>query len=54
MTCTKGPHESQRENSRAEQGLWKDMALDGLPMIDASAASLINNRENSQSPSSEI
>jgi len=30
----------QKENSRDAQGAWKDGALDGLPMIHASAAYL--------------
>jgi len=40
MNCTKGAHESQRENSRAEQGAWKDRASDGLLMIHAYVAYL--------------
>ena len=37
---TKGAHESQRENSREEQETLEDRALDGLPMIHATAAHL--------------
>ena len=37
---TKGIHESQKENSRAEQGAWEDRALDGLPMIHATTTYL--------------
>jgi len=40
INCTKGSHESQRENSRAEQGDWKDRVSDDLPMIHASVANL--------------
>ena len=34
----KGAHESQQENSKAEQGAWKERTLDGLLMIHAFAA----------------
>ena len=37
---TKGAHKSQRENSRTEQGAWKDGASDGLQMIHASIVPL--------------
>ena len=37
MNCTKGTHESQKENLTAEKGVWKDRASDGLLMIHASA-----------------
>jgi len=40
MNYTKGAHDSKRANSRAEQGAWKDEALDDLPMIHASVAYL--------------
>ena len=40
MTYTKGAHESQRENSRAEQGAWNVRASNGLPMIHVFAAHL--------------
>ena len=40
INCTKGTHESQKENSIAEQGAWKDRASDGLSMIHASATHL--------------
>ena len=37
----KSTHELQNENSRNEQGAWKDRALDSLPMIHASVAHLL-------------
>ena len=40
VNCKKEAHESQRKNSRAEQGAWKDGTPDGRPMIHASAAHL--------------
>ena len=40
MNGTKDAHESQRKNSRAEQGAWKDRASDGLLMIHATAVHL--------------
>jgi len=40
MNSTNGAHELQQENSRVEQGAWKDNALDGLLMIHATAAPL--------------
>ena len=33
MNSTKGAHELQKENSRDEQGAWRDRASDGLLMI---------------------
>jgi len=33
MNSTKGAHESQKENLRAEPGAWKDRDSDDLPMI---------------------
>ena len=40
MNSKKDAHEIQKENSRAEQGAWKERTLDGLSMIHASAAHL--------------
>jgi len=40
MNSTKGANELQKENSRDEQGAWKETTLDGLPMICASTAYL--------------
>ena len=40
MNSTKGVHESQKKNSRAELGAWKDKASDGPPMIYATAVHL--------------
>ena len=40
MNGTKGAHESQRENSRAEQGAREDRVLDGLPMFYTTDAHL--------------
>jgi len=40
MNSTKGAHELQHENSRDEQGTWKDRVSDGLPMIHTFAAPL--------------
>ena len=40
MNSTKCAHESKKENSRAEQGTWKDRTSDGLSMIHASTAHL--------------
>ena len=55
MNSIKGAHELQKENSRDEQGAWKDRALHGLSMIHAfRCASLISNLENPQAPNSEI
>ena len=33
MNGTKVVHNLQRENLRAEQGVWRDRLSDGLPMI---------------------
>jgi len=33
MNNTKGAHELQKGNSRAEQGAWKKRISDGLPLI---------------------
>ena len=40
MNSIKGAHELHKENSRDEQGVWKDKVLDGLPMIHAIATHL--------------
>jgi len=40
VNSTKGAHESQKKNWRAEQGAWKDRASHSLPMIHASAVHL--------------
>jgi len=40
MNCTKGAHESLNENSRDEQGAWRDRTSDGLAMIHDTAALL--------------
>jgi len=40
MNSTKEAQSHNRKNSRAEQGVWKDGALDGLPEIHATAALL--------------
>jgi len=40
MNCIKGAHKSQRENSRAERGAWKDRSSDDPPMIHASTGQL--------------
>ena len=40
MNSTKGAHELQKENSRDEQGTWRDRASDGLPMIHTTDALL--------------
>ena len=40
MYSTKGVHELQKENSRDEQGAWKDWASDSLPMIYATVVHL--------------
>jgi len=40
MHNTKGAHESEKKNSRAEQGAWKDRASDSLLMIHAFAVHL--------------
>ena len=40
MNSTNGGSELQQENSRAEQGAWKDGALDDLLGIHATAAPL--------------
>jgi len=40
MNSTKDAHELQKENSRVEQGAWKEMTLDDLSMIYAFAAHL--------------
>ena len=40
MYSTKGPHELQKENTRADHGAWKDRVSDGQPMIHTSAVHL--------------
>jgi len=40
MNRTKDAHELQKKNLTDEHGAWKDRALNGLPMIHASAAHL--------------
>ena len=40
MNSTKSVHESRKGNSKAKQGALEDRALDGLPMIHATAAHL--------------
>ena len=40
MNSTKDAHESQKENSRAQQGAWKERTMAGLLMIHASDAYL--------------
>jgi len=40
MNSTKGAHELQEENSRDEQGAWRNRASDGLSMIHATASQL--------------
>jgi len=40
MNNIKSAHELLKENSRAEQGAWKERTLDDLPMILAFTAHL--------------
>ena len=56
MNSTKGAHELQNENSRAELGSWKKRTLDDLPLIHPlhyCCATLINRKSTTvQAPRS--